>query len=72
MVIEPVKSNYGDAVNINYVDINEDGLSDEVKKIVHTYNLPYPVTFINGEAVSAGYISYYDLASKLDQLFKAE
>lgn len=72
MVIEPLKSGYGDAIAINYYDINDPELHPEVKGLIETHNLPIPLTFINGEAVSAGYISYYDLTRRLDQLFKAE
>lgn len=72
MVIEPLKTSYGDAVSVNYYDINDEDLHPDIKKLIEMHNLPVPLTFINGEAVSAGYISYYDLTRRLDQMFKTE
>jgi len=39
---------------------------------VETHRLPFPLTFVNGEAISAGYISYYDIVKKLDQILDAQ
>ncbi|HZD60985.1 MAG TPA: hypothetical protein VE439_11125 [Anaerolineae bacterium] len=72
MVIEPLKSSYGDAVVINYYDVNDPELHPDVKRLIEVHNLPVPLTFINGEAVSAGYISYYDITRRLDKLFAVE
>jgi len=72
MVIEPLKSSYGDAVNINYFDINDEDMHPEIKRLVDAHNLPIPLTFINGEVVNAGYISYYDLTRRLDKMFGTE
>jgi len=72
MVIEPLKSNYGDAVNINYYDINDRDINPDIKNLVNSHQLPFPLTFVNGEALSAGYISYYDIVRKLDEIFKTE
>lgn len=70
MVIDPLKSGYGDAVLINYFDISSEDIHPEIKKLVETQRLPYPLTFLNGEAISAGYISYYDIVQRIDQIFK--
>lgn len=72
MVIEPLKSDYGDAVNISYYDINDRDINPDIKNLVNSHQLPFPLTFVNGEALSAGYISYYDIVRKLDEIFKTE
>ncbi|MBS3909507.1 MAG: hypothetical protein KGZ93_07760 [Actinobacteria bacterium] len=72
MIVDPLKANYGDAVAINYFDINEESLPPDIKRLIEEHNLPVPLTFINGESVSAGYISYYDLTRRIDSLFKTE
>lgn len=72
MVIEPLKADYGDAVNINYFDINGDEIHPDIKQLIETHHLPFPLTFLNGEAISAGYISYYDIVRRLDQILKKE
>lgn len=72
MIIEPLKANYGDGVAINYYDVGDANLHPDIKKLIEEHNLPVPLTFINGESVSAGYISYYDLTRRLDKLFTAE
>jgi disulfide oxidoreductase YuzD len=72
MVVDPLKNNYGDAVAISYFDVNDEGLHPDIKRLIEEHNLPVPLTFINGESVSAGYISYYDLTRRIDGLFKTE
>ncbi|MHB8840347.1 MAG: hypothetical protein ACYC56_00935 [Candidatus Aquicultor sp.] len=72
MVIEPLKSGYGDAVVVNYFDISSDEIHPDIKRLVESQRLPYPLTFLNGEAISAGYISYYDIVQRIDKLFKEE
>jgi len=72
MIIEPLKANYGDVVAVNYYDISDEDLHPDIKRLIEEHNLPIPLTFINGESVSAGYISYYDLTRRLDKLFTAE
>jgi len=70
--MEPLKSDYGDAVNINYFDINDPDIHPDIRSLVESRQLPFPLTFVNGEALSAGYISYYDIVRKLDEIFRAE
>ncbi len=72
MVIEPLKSGYGDAVVVNYFDISSDEIHPDIKKLVESQRLPYPLTFLNGEAISAGYISYYDIVQRIDKIFREE
>lgn len=70
MVMEPLKDNYGDAVAVNYFDINDDELDPNIKQFFATHDYPFPLTFINGQAVSAGYISYFDLSGKIAEIIK--
>jgi len=72
MVIEPLKSGYGDAIAINYFDISSDDIHPDIKRLVESQRLPYPLTFLNGEAISAGYISYYDIVQRVDEIFKED
>ncbi|MDI6715503.1 MAG: hypothetical protein QME63_00980 [Actinomycetota bacterium] len=65
-VIKPLQSDYGDIIDIHYFDVKDDGVHPSIRELVETHNLPFPLIFINGETASAGYISYYSIARKLD------
>lgn len=72
MIIEPLKDSYGDAVAVNYFDIHDEDLDQRLREFFATHNYPMPLTFLNGEAVSAGYISYYDVSARIDEMLKGE
>ncbi|MDI6716835.1 MAG: hypothetical protein QME63_07815 [Actinomycetota bacterium] len=68
MLIEPLKAGYGNAVNINYFDVKDENFDASVRELIERYHLPLPLTLLNGEAVSAGYVSFHDLALRIDKL----
>jgi disulfide oxidoreductase YuzD len=72
MVVEPLKDSFGDAVNVNYFDATDDGIDSELKEIFEVHDYPFPLVFLNGELVSAGFISYYEVSERVNTVLGSE
>lgn len=64
---------FGDIVDIKYHDISspEETVPEDVARMIAEQRLPYPVSVVNDEIVSAGDVSYFVLSDKVKMLTKA-
>ncbi|MDD2373131.1 MAG: hypothetical protein WC109_05010 [Syntrophomonadaceae bacterium] len=66
-----LKGEYGDKIQVNYVDVEKTGLKDyPMINQVLQMGYPYPITLINGEPKFAGGIMLPELKSVIDELLK--
>lgn len=66
-----LKKTYGDKVDVKYIDIDQEGLTNyPVMKRVLQMGYPYPVTLINGEPKFAGGIMISEIKQSIDELLK--
>ncbi|MCL4500016.1 MAG: hypothetical protein M1548_06840 [Actinobacteria bacterium] len=75
MAVTPLKENYGDKVAVDY---REAGASEEAKKKIEEFNrakgyaVPLPFVTVNGRMTLEGWVSYYDLASHVDEILAGQ
>lgn len=68
---ENLKEEFGDKVQVNYVDVEKTSLKDyPVINQVLQMGYPYPITLINGEPKFAGGIMLPEIKSIIDELLK--
>lgn len=66
-----LKEEFGDQVQVNYVDVEKTSLKDyPVVNQVLQMGYPYPITLINGEPKFAGGIMLPEIKSMIDELLK--
>ncbi len=66
-----MKTNYGDKVEVKYVDTDKTGFDDYplLRRVLQMgYN--YPITFINGEPKFAGGIMEREISNLVGELIK--
>lgn len=63
-----LKEKYGDKININYIDVDDDPEIDnnpDILKMIDEKAAPLPIVTIDGELIFAGGISYPLIVSEL-------
>jgi disulfide oxidoreductase YuzD len=72
-VARQLKVDFGDTVDIRYHDITrpDESAPEELTQAIADQRLPYPVSVVNDEIVSAGDVSYFVLSDKVKMLTQA-
>lgn len=69
-----LRQDFGDAVSVTYHDLarGETRMPEEIASRVNAERLPFPVSAIDGEVVSAGDVSYFALSERIQENLRAD
>lgn len=68
-----LKNQYGDQVEVKYVDVDKTGLKDyPIMNRVLQMGYPYPITLINGDPKFAGGLMIAEVKQIIDEVLKEQ